>query len=106
MRQSDGQDSCLLYTSSHINSYKLTGALEAVKEISPVSYAQGYILEEDRTEEALLKEAVEAAKAADVAVIFAGLPDAFESEGYDRPHMKTVSYTHLDVYKRQGSGRV
>ena len=74
--------------SSHINSYKLTGALEAVKEICSVSYAQGYILEEDRTEEALLKEAVEAAKAADVAVIFAGLPDAFESEGYDRPHMK------------------
>ena len=35
----------------------------------------------------MLKEAVETAKAADVAVIFAGLPDAFESEGYDREHM-------------------
>ena len=29
-----------------------------------------------------------AAKKSDVAVIFAGLPDAFESEGYDRNHMK------------------
>ena len=38
-------------------------------------------------DEAMLKEAVETAKNADVAVIFAGLPDAFESEGYDREHM-------------------
>ena len=35
----------------------------------------------------MVKEAVETAKNADVAVIFAGLPDAFESEGYDREHM-------------------
>ncbi len=74
--------------SSHINCCRITGALEAAEAICPVSYAQGYILEEDRTDEVLLKEAVEAAKAAEVAVIFAGLPDAFESEGYDRPHMK------------------
>ena len=32
-------------------------------------------------------EAVQAAKDADVAVIFAGLPDSFESEGYDRKHL-------------------
>ena len=32
-------------------------------------------------------KAVEAAANADVAVIFAGLPDSFESEGYDRKHL-------------------
>ncbi len=74
--------------SSHINSYKVTGALEAVKDICPVSYAQGYILDEDRTDENLLAEAVKTAQEADVAVIFAGLPDSFESEGYDRTHMR------------------
>ena len=57
--------------SSHINSYKVTGALEAVKDICPVSYAQGYILDEDRTDENLLAEAVKTAQEADVAVIFA-----------------------------------
>ena len=36
----------------------------------------------------MLKDAVETAKAAEVAVIFAGLPDSFESEGYDRKHMR------------------
>ena len=36
----------------------------------------------------MIAEAVEAAKNAKVAVIFAGLPDSYESEGYDRTHMR------------------
>lgn len=73
--------------SSHINSYQVTSALEAVKEISQITYAQGYDTNEDKTDETLLQEAVKAAREAEVAVIFAGLPDSFESEGYDRVHM-------------------
>ena len=41
--------------------------------------------EEDR---ALIAQAVEAARAAEVAVVFAGLPDRKESEGYDREDMR------------------
>lgn len=74
--------------SSHINSFKITSALDAVKEIAEVTYAQGYDTKEDKVDEELLKEAVNAAAKAEVAVIFAGLPDAFESEGYDRTHME------------------
>lgn len=74
--------------SSHINSFKVTGALEMVRDMPNVIYARGYDDAEDRTDEKLVAEAVEAAKAAEVAVIFAGLPDAFESEGYDRTHMQ------------------
>ena len=74
--------------SSHINSFKVTSALDAVKEITEVTYAQGYDVQEDKTDQALLKEAVRAAEEADIAVIFAGLPDLFESEGYDRSHMR------------------
>ena len=74
--------------SSHINSFKITGALEAVKEVAQVTYAQGYDIKEDVIDQDMLNQAVEIAKEADVAVIFAGLPDAFESEGYDRSHMR------------------
>lgn len=74
--------------SSHINSFKVTGALEAVKKYADVSYAQGYDVKEDKADEAMLAEAVAAAENSDIAVIFAGLPDAFESEGYDREHMR------------------
>lgn len=74
--------------SSHINSFKVTSALEAVKEYCGVEYAQGYITDEDKTKSKLLKEAVEVASRNDKAVIFAGLPDLFECEAFDRTHMR------------------
>ena len=63
--------------SSHINSFKVESALDAVKAYTEVAYAQGYDVK-DKIDEAMVKEAVETAKNADVAVIFAGLPDAFD----------------------------
>lgn len=73
--------------SSHINSHKVTSAMDIVSGMSNIVYAQGYRDDVDETDEKLLAEAVEAAKGAKAAVIFAGLPDAFESEGFDRTHM-------------------
>lgn len=52
-----------------------------------VTFAPGYRLEEDAIDEALIGEAAELAASKDIAVIFAGLPDAFESEGLDRTHL-------------------
>lgn len=77
--------------SSHINSHKVTSALDAAAGMDNVTYAQGFDDKEDKTDEKLLTEAVEAARNADVAVIFAGLPDKFESEGFDRSHMAMPS---------------
>ena len=73
--------------SSHINSFKVTSALEALKDAKNITYAKGYHVAEDKIDDALIEEAVNVAKKAKVAVIFAGLPDSFESEGYDRSHM-------------------
>ncbi len=70
--------------SSHINSFKLTNAYDSAKELANIQYAQGYSKESD---DALLAEAIQVAKASDVTVIFAGLPDEYESEGYDRKHL-------------------
>ncbi len=82
--------------SSHINSYKVTGALELVKDMPNVIFAEGYNDQEDKVDEKMVEEAVKAAKEAEVAVVFAGLPDAFESEGYDRTHMQMPkSQNHL-----------
>lgn len=74
--------------SSHINASKVSDALTASKEFTSVAYAQGYDVEKDVINEKLFAEAVETAKNAEIAVIFAGLPDAFESESYDRSHMR------------------
>ncbi len=72
--------------SSHINAWKVDSALEMAKGY-PVVYEKGFDIKEDRIDEALINRAVEAAKKVKTAVIFAGLPEAFESEGYDRKHM-------------------
>ncbi len=74
--------------SSHINSHKVTSAWDCVKEWGNITLAEGFRDEKDEIDEALMAEAVEQAKAAKAAVIFAGLPDAFESEGFDRGHMR------------------
>lgn len=73
--------------SSHINSFKLVSAVEASKELQ-VTYARGYDDGLDVAVEELEDQAVELAKKSDVAVLFIGLPDRYESEGYDRKHMQ------------------
>lgn len=75
--------------SSHINSYHVTGAVEAAQSAGySVTFAQGYQPQTADTDPILLEQAVECAKQADVAVIFAGLPDSYESEGFDRTSME------------------
>ena len=73
--------------SSHINSFKTTSALEAAERLK-ITYARGYSVARDEATDADIAEAVAAAKKAKAAVVFAGLPDSYESEGYDRSHMR------------------
>lgn len=73
--------------SSHINCFRTTSALEAAAGL-PVLYAQGYSATKDAATEEQIAEAVAAAKKAKIAIVFAGLPDVYESEGYDRTHMR------------------
>lgn len=77
--------------SSHINPTKLEEIYEEISkkvgENARVLYAEGYKLENDNIDETLINEAKQISTQADVVVIFAGLPDRYESEGYDRVHM-------------------
>ncbi len=72
--------------SSHINTKNIVSILDAMQN-RPYTYVPGYSTSENKTDEALLQEAVKAAGAADCAVIFAGLPESFETEGADRENM-------------------
>ena len=74
--------------SSLINPTKLDNALDCLKEAGyTVIYARGYDKSKDEISEELTAEAVAAAKQADTVLVFAGLTEDFESEGYDRTHM-------------------
>ncbi|MFP3465320.1 glycoside hydrolase family 3 C-terminal domain-containing protein [Leifsonia sp. SIMBA_070] len=74
--------------SSMIRPTRLDDALTSIRVAAhDVTYAPGFSLAADAAEEETARlrgEAVSAAAAADVAVVFAGLPARLESEGYDR----------------------
>lgn len=75
--------------SSMINPTRLDNALDEIRALATteVTYAQGFSVAIDPSAEqtaALRDEAVAVASAADVAVVFLGLPARLESEGYDR----------------------
>lgn len=88
--------------SSHINPTAIDDAYEEIKksagENAQIVYAQGYLSDDeagmfsskrlqsksDTPDEKLISEAVKAATESDIAVVFVGLPESYESEGYDR----------------------
>jgi len=75
--------------SSNINYFKTGNVLDEINaQNGEYVYAKGYSLAGEGDSEALIAEAVAAAKAAGRAVIFAGLPPASETEGRDRVHMR------------------
>ncbi|HHV30036.1 MAG TPA: glycosyl hydrolase [Clostridium sp.] len=77
--------------SSHITPTRLDDIYEEIKKTggdgTSIIYSEGYRLGNDDIDEGLINEAKKAASGSDVAVIFAGLPDEYESEGFDRTHM-------------------
>lgn len=86
--------------SSYVHTKNVENAFEAAQKRGlDISYAQGYRLSDDSTDEELLAEAEKAALDADVAVIFAGLTPAYESEGYDRSHMD-LPEAHNELIRR------
>ncbi|MFD2329216.1 beta-glucosidase [Cohnella sp. GCM10020058] len=78
--------------SSQINPTRLDDIYEELKksagEGAALLYAQGYALDAETPDEALAAEAVRAAAGSEVAVLFAGLPKRYESEGFDRAHLR------------------
>lgn len=72
--------------SSNINPYQVDNAYAELEKYTDqkLAYAEGYSVESDSNDSKLIKEAKELAEKVDKVLIFAGLPDRYESEGYDR----------------------
>ncbi|MBR5562017.1 MAG: glycoside hydrolase family 3 C-terminal domain-containing protein [Clostridia bacterium] len=76
--------------SSHINPTQLDNALDELKKVGyDVEFAQGYELKlkKAKNNDALIAQAADLAKRCETAIIFIGLTDDYEAEGYDRTHM-------------------
>jgi len=77
--------------SSQVNPTRISTAYDELVKLvdknTVVRYAAGYT-EEGTTTEDLIEEAKQQAKAAEVAVVFAGLPNSYECEGFDRSSLE------------------
>jgi len=74
--------------SSNINAMRVESALQALKDAgAKVTYARGFRSGSETADPLLQAQAVRQAKRADVAVVFAGLPEAADGEGMDRAHL-------------------
>lgn len=82
--------------SSHIQTDNVSSALACAERYAErygnVEYAKGFPADGDVTKQEeidkYIDEAIRASQSADKIVVFAGLPDLFESESYDREHMR------------------
>ncbi|MGG1640315.1 beta-glucosidase [Paenibacillus sp. NRS-1782] len=77
--------------SSHIKPTQLDSIYEQITisagPAASITYKQGYDQDSDESDQSMLDEAINAAAASDIAVLVVGLPDRYESEGYDRSHL-------------------
>ena len=75
--------------SSHIHPTRIDDALSAIaKETArEVIHSPGFALDGTRSS-SLVQDALSAASASEQAIIFLGLPDEEESEGFDRAHLR------------------
>lgn len=71
--------------SSVINPTRLDNALQELKNLGvDVTFAKGYEKSKDEENETLFEEAKAVAASSDIALVFVGLTEEFEGEGYDR----------------------
>ncbi|GAA5078264.1 beta-glucosidase [Thermocatellispora tengchongensis] len=74
--------------SAHVNATRVDRPIDEIRTIAAevgatVGYTPGFVLDGPR-DERLVSDAIAAARSADIAVVFAGLSEQRESEGFDR----------------------
>ncbi len=85
--------------SSQVNPTKLDTPLDKLREKAGenIQFARGYSIDGKDEQEQLIKEAEKAAESADKIILFLGLPEEFESEGFDRLHLRLPENQELLV---------
>jgi beta-glucosidase len=83
--------------SSHINPTKIVSLADAMPTVPFVSAGDG----EGRVSEEEIKAAVQAAREHKAPILVIGLPDSYESEAFDREHMR-LPEGYIELAKRVG----
>lgn len=74
--------------SSHIHTTKIVSFLDHLDSLNKeYTYSAGYNFKKDGYSKSLIEKAVKAADGKDKVIVFVGLTDVYESEGFDRKHI-------------------
>jgi beta-glucosidase len=76
--------------SSQINPHQVDSFYDAIvskENFKDATFSQGYDRYKDQVDHKLINDAVEKALNADIVLLFAGLTETYESEGFDRKHL-------------------
>jgi beta-glucosidase len=83
--------------SSLIHPHKVVSLFDAFTAMNHhFTYAQGYALNHDEIDPHLIQDAINHAQQADVVICMVGLPDRYESEGFDR-HNAHLPLSHIKL---------
>jgi len=82
--------------SAFVNAYKTTSFYDVKPNIN---YLEGFSDDDLDSNTRLLKEVLEKANSYDKVVVFAGLPEIYESEGYDRLNLDLPNYQNELIEK-------
>ncbi len=87
--------------SSLVNPTKMCSAFDALTDAGlTVKYAKGYNKKTGKKkDENLIENAVEIARESDIVLLFIGLTEEYESEGFDRKHMKLPD-AHVELIEK------
>lgn len=83
--------------SSHINPTKLSDLKTAMEDVGDIAYYPAYQIDGTKDQDKLATT-IEGAAKAEIVIAVVGLPDSFESEGYDRAHMQ-MPESHLELIR-------
>lgn len=94
--------------SSNMKPTKVDDIMEAIMDkAGALTYEQGYDLDSEQISEELEQKAVAAAKGSEVAIVVVGLPERWESEAYDRQHLRLPANQEAIIHAvSQVQGRV
>ncbi|MBR2591709.1 MAG: glycoside hydrolase family 3 protein, partial [Oscillospiraceae bacterium] len=90
--------------SAFINCYRVDVTLDEMKKLGNITYSKAFPSDSDKWDASEIEEALECARKADVAVVMAGLPDSYESEGFDRTHIHLPEAQNTLIQKLTAEG--
>ena len=91
--------------SAFINCYAVDSTLDELEGFGDITYFEGFRADSDEKDDDLFNAALSGVAGFDTVIVMAGLPDSYESEGFDRTHMRLPAVQNEIIEKLAETGK-